>query len=403
MSGSTKIAVLLAIIIILLCLGFIALRIPTYQQEVANAQETKTAVGVTSTWQVGLRETQEAVSTSTAQAIAQMTADAPTLTPMPTNTSTPTQIPTPTETTTPMPTLTPSSTPTPVICTARIRGGNWQVFLQPSRGRTIGSTVLQGGAEVNIAARLNDSIVGGGWWPIQYGGQTSWILGQFLEPTSECDAVAVRDVSDLLGSPENYQKIIQDTFFGNFNTWIDENDFPIRLKRDNDERQDYYLPLNSSTKDQASVARLQLFNPLRVTDFNLYTSFSRASDGLGSYVGVRFHVSEDWTSYYELRLTQGCRLQLYKLSGAENSSLVFEDSGVYLVEQSQTTSCGDSIEDYLQIQLEGDTLTVNLNDIRFSPVRLPDDPLAQFTQGGIELVSYKTNTKFYFLSVTGPQ
>lgn len=402
MSGSTKIAVLLATLIIFLCLGFFALRIPAYQEEVANAQETKMAIGVTSTWQASLRETQEAVSISTAQAIAQMTADAPTLTPTPTNTSTPTLVPTPTETLTPTPTLSPSPTPTPVICIARIRDGNWQVFLQPSRGRTAGSTILEGGSQINIVARLNDSTIRGGWWPIQYGGQTNWILGQFLDPSSECDSVAVRDIADLLDSSENYQKIIQDTFFGNTYTWIDENDFPVRLKRDNDERQDYYLSLNSSTKDQVSVARLQLFNPLNVTDFSLFTSFSRASDGLGSYAGVRFHVSEDRASYYELRLTQGCKLELYQSSGG-NDSLVFEDNGVYLVEQSQTTSCGDSIEDYLQIQLVGDTLTVNLNDIRFSPVILPDDPLAQFTQGSIELVSSKTDAKFYFLSVTGPQ
>ena len=74
---------------------------------------------------------------------------------------------------------------------------------------------------------------------------------------------------------------------------------------------------------------------------------------------------------------------------------------VLIGDENLATNCSDSLEDYLSMRLEDNILSVTLNDIRFSPINLPSDTLAQFTQGGVELVSYQTNAKFYFISLTG--
>ena len=232
-------------------------------------------------------------------------------------------------------------------------------------------------------------------------GSEWWMLGRFLEFDPECDSVDIKDVADILDAPDDYQKLVQDTFFGNPYNWIDQNDLPVRTSRDQDERQDYYLPLNSTIQEQASVAYIQAFEALNVTDFELTTSFYRASATVDSYVGIRFRVNSDRNSYYELRLMQNCQMRLYQRFDNGTNTLIFEDSGVLIGDENLATNCSDSLEDYLSMRLEDNILSVTLNDIRFSPINLPSDTLAQFTQGGVELVSYQTNAKFYFISLTG--
>ena len=364
------IVIIAAIVIVMSCVG-LYLYYDAYivAPQVSNRQVTR------------VHETALAVA-ETEAAVAKTEAYAQTLTAQPTITPTPSQ--------TPSPTSTPTDTPAPPknICLAKIADTKRLMLAVPGGGVREGSKNLSKGSEVEIIGRVQDL----GWYQVQYQGDVGWLRSDFVAfDGSDCKPT-IYDLSYLLGVlGDHYRPLLDDTFMGNENNWVDDDGQPV-FSEETDYRESQ-LAVRAANETRIISSNTQKLASL--TDFGLITSLSRENSTTKSYVGIQFRKNDE--AFYALRMfgvNDGCLIKIIEMP---NEKTIFER-----VMLTGENICGDDFSDYLVMYLNGYDLEFRVNDSEFLNVTL-SDPDGNFTSGTIALEVSNANAAFDFLVLTIPR
>jgi len=294
-------------------------------------------------------------------------------------------------------TSTVTLTPEPLTCLATVIGGERILWQLPTRGLKEGSINLSNGAEVVIANHTSDF----GWLPVSFGNQLGWVRNDFVKYEQDC--VSKLPISNLMSlfqnTPVGYKTMYEDTFYDDHGDWLDRGNRKITA-RFPDEFGDYYLSIYAGAQDLQG-ARLVVKNLRELHDFELQISVSPLTGSIAGdrgYFAIRFRVSEDAKSYYELRILRRCDIQLFSVR-EYSYTLIYNTQ---LKFSSESSSCNDSIEEYIRLSVGNNEVKGQINDLRL-PIIQTSDPDGVLASGGIELISSDAKVRLYFLTITTPE
>ena len=362
--------VVLIAIIILICSASYLLYTPTFERELSIRQATKTQEmrllafenSTSTAWANSTSESQNA----TESFFAELTRSAPTMTT--TFTITPTSSATPS----------PTTASTPIDCDVRVKTDDTYLYLAPSLGMADTDSTLDAGQTMDVIGSIDDQA----WHKVYTGSETGWIRRDMVTLV-DC-LPSIYDLSYLLEFTTGEKTVIDDTFIGNENFWIDSQNVSVNPVRN---------PIGDQLL-QLEARELRTISPSRegldsIGNFKLvlaYNSIAKVSSE--SLVGVRFWVSEQ-DSYYEIGLTAGCDMLISK-----NGNIIFE-------QQLSPKTCLGQYQ-YWELELtSGNNLVATINgDSPFSIV-LPVIQ-GQDNFGGIQLFAKQSDVQFEFLVITDP-
>lgn len=295
------------------------------------------------------------------------------------------------------PTSTFTLTPETPKCVAKVVGGERTLWQLPTRGVKEGGISLPNGAQVSIENHLSDY----GWLPVHFGSQYGWLRSDFITFDQSClTGLPHSDLVPLLQSvPIGYEALYEDTFYDDRGTWLDLENRKI-TSRISDEFGDYYLSISAGTKELRG-ARLNAPELQQIENFELQMSISPVIGSIteaSGYFAIRFHVSEDRRSYYELRLLRRCQIQLFRVESYEYTLI----NDTKLNFPSLESSCNDGTEEYIRLSITDNVITGQINDLRL-PIIQNSDPSGVLSTGSIELLSSESTFRIYFLMILKPE
>lgn len=341
--------------------------------------------------------TQSAYATLTMENIIASYTPTPTTTP----TNTPTSSPTATITATPTASTTPTITPSPTLqpCLAAVVPSDNEdsaiIYAQPSEGKTINS--LAATNQVKLFRRIKDEP----WWLVARSGieqPEGWLPERFIENiTSDCRQLGTVDLAAMVDAPGNTIEILtSDTFSGNEYEWVLGNGDPVTKRTTSLGNRVLYLP-------QTGLQEARLDNRTIPADFELRTSFNRASAGLDSYVGVRFQSIElESPSYIEVRFhRKDCAYSYHQIVEGQQ-----QNPSEPPIPLDDSVGCGPNDPTFVFLRLVRDAqseivhLSASYNDVPLPNFSFSDaDDL--FSEGAVVLVSNKTEIEIDYVLVTG--
>ncbi len=377
------------VILVIIALGILAY--PYQKRELAIVErtiQTQEAIVVHAT------QTQEAMyATQTREIIIASYTPTPTPTnsPTPTSTSTPTMTPTPSVT--PSPTNTPLPTPIPCLTTAQNDGeGNAPtIYDQPSSGRTLNSTTLHSGDEINLYRKLKYEP----WWLVSRGSRNmpeGWLHEGFVQNADDCqiDLGGGLPLSTLQDSPKSVDIYVEETF-----STLDYEWQFVDGSKPSTRGGTLHIP-------DGRLYVAQLTNQSIPDTVDLRTSLNRDSGGTDSYVAIRFLSREISNSYFEVRFHRNLCTYSYHLFIEDN-----EVNSPEPIQLGNEARCDSVNEVFITLLLASGEEANNLslsgtyNDEVLIPFPILDE-YNLFNEINIAFVADNTDTRVDYLLVTQP-
>ncbi len=264
--------------------------------------------------------------------------------------------PTITITTTPVPSPTPFTT----FCNSQV-AENTRAFRFPSRGYSDGSLRLSVGEEVKIFGTIGER----GWWPILVKDAQMWVRRDAIVIDKDCiDSLPEFSISEIIGNRAINHFIVEDTFFGSY-VWKDESGNRISSRKQ-EPFSDYYLPIFASL-DETTVAILSAdtfdFRKDLIVDLSVSNRFLSGD----SFFSIRILDDENSQYYYEVRVRGDCSIEVVF---SNPSGEIQSEANIPLDSESNDTRCNDSIEDLIEIRLQGNRLTGSVNGLSLPIISL---------------------------------
>lgn len=281
----------------------------------------------------------------------------------------------------------PTHTPNLIGCVATLVGGERYIYKQPSRGLSEGRILLSEKIKVMMYSRLDDI----SWLPVEFNGQTGWIRRDFISFDPECvEKITPSKLSDLLVIPDKYNALINDTFWGS-KEWEDLEE-RIVTRQKLGENEDWALEIRAPNKVVSAKVRQSV--PVRVTNFELQTSFIATYSDANGYFGIRFRVNQNRNSYFETRVYYDCSVEVYKIFQGQEELIATHPI--------TSNSCHSGVENYVRLYVKDNTLSGDINDTFIPETQLPD-PSGQLVTGDFEVIAYKEVANVYFVLLTAPE
>jgi hypothetical protein len=350
-----------------------------------NATKTAVADSLTQTAYANVTSTHIA---ETQQFFGHLSQTPPTLTPSltPTFTFTPTWTFTPTST--PTITLTPSLTPLP-SCDVTLDRGDTPLFQGLSTSAP--SIILAANSPLRLVTYIENSDLA----YVTANGQYYWADKNRLNVGKTCTNVITLPlgqayVNNLRDRQPSFpgSMIFGDTFTNYSPDWtVTPN--TVKAEINNGEYQVSAINGDKNSPENLVTIKNNSTDGSRATQDTLVTaSFLLASTDSDGYFAIRFRVSDDEKSYYELRWLPAfaCSVQLWQSTNGNAAQQAERKNAVPSPCVSSTTK-----ETFIEMSFVQNMLKVTINGTAnaFSTTFLQD--LNNSTKGGIRLVVYKSN------------
>ena len=318
----------------------------------------------------------------------------PTATLMPTITWTPS----PTFTVTPTPTLVPSNTPPPTdtpipTCMATISGSTSGYEMPTTQSRQIAPIPANSVLKVLDGSATDNHF---GWVFANFQGRDLWVpTGNIAQTDPTCIGKRVINLAEYYGTlrgADTLSPLINDNF-GIINAaWTISGGVGSVSNQQLPDYPNVRSLYIDSPNGEVSVQEANS-RQIRVSDTKVAMAFSFVRSGSDSYAGIQVRVSDDATSYYEVRVYTRCAVDVLHASGGQPAQSMFGKQRIAV----QPEFCGndDNQPDFLEVNVQNNVLTVTLNGRSVTSVN------TDAAAGSVRLVAGQTRAYIPFVVSLG--